>query len=104
MSRVYSCRFKKELMHLVVDEHLSTSQTALKYGVPLKTMEKWITEYRKNPSCFDKPDNEYQIRRKKEQHKYDKLNQEELIHECKLRDARIQFLESCLLAEQIKNS
>ena len=78
-------------MHLVVDEHLSTSQTALKYGVPLKTMEKWITEYRKNPSCFDKPDNEYQIRRKKEQHKYDKLNQEELIHECKLRDARIQF-------------
>lgn len=66
MNKVYSCRFKKELMHLVVDEHLSTSQTALKYGVPLKTMEKWITEYRKNPSCFDKPDNEYQIRRKKE--------------------------------------
>lgn len=104
MSRSYSNVFRKRLASMVVNEHLSTSQTALKYGVPLKTMEKWITAYRKNPSCFDKPDNEYQIRRKKEQHKYDKLNQEELIHECKLRDARIQFLESCLLAEQIKNS
>lgn len=104
MSRFYSNVFRKRLASMVVDGHASTIRTAEKYNVPIKTLEKWITEYRKNPSCFDKPDNEYQIRRKKEQHKYDKLNQEELIHECKLRDARIQFLESCLLAEQIKNS
>ena len=31
----------------------STIKTAEDYSIPLKTLEKWITSYNKNPNCFD---------------------------------------------------
>lgn len=102
MDRAYSNMFKKKLASMVVDEHESTIRTAEKFGVFLKTLEKWITAYRKNPSCFDKPDNEYKIARYKKAHKYDQLAKEELIHECKTRDAQIDYLISILQTNGIQ--
>ena len=32
----------------------STKKTAEKYNVPLKTFEKWITKYNKEPEYFDR--------------------------------------------------
>lgn len=47
MSRSYSNVFRKKLASMVVDGHASTIRTAEKYHVPIKTLENWITAYRK---------------------------------------------------------
>lgn len=99
MNRVYSNVFRKKLASKVVDEHESTIQTAEKYGVPLKTLEKWITAYRKNPKYYDRCDNQTYGYTKA--HKYDQLKKEELIYECKMRDARIEYLTTLLVAHEI---
>lgn len=52
-SRKYDIKFKKKLAELVCVEKNSTKKTAEKYDVPLKTLEKWITKYNKNPKCFE---------------------------------------------------
>lgn len=102
MDRAYSNMFRKKMASKVADEHGTPSRTAEKFGIPLKTLEKWTTAYRKNPSCFDKPDNEYKIARYKKAHKYDRLRKKELIHECKIRDAQIDCLISILQANGIQ--
>ena len=38
---------------LVTIAHESTIATANKLNIPLKTFEKWITAYNKNPRVFD---------------------------------------------------
>lgn len=101
MSRTYSNIFKKKLASMIVDGHESTIRTAEKFGVPLNTLEKWITSYRKNPEYFDRCDNQYQTYRYSQAHKYDQLTKEELIHECKLRDTKIEYLTSLLVAHEI---
>ena len=50
----YEISFKKKLCNLIVDNHASTSGTARKYNIPLKTVEKWVTEYKKDKHIFDK--------------------------------------------------
>ena len=49
-------KYSKELKSCVVSEICvqgkSTSKTAQKYEVPLKTVEKWVTKYNKNPDIF----------------------------------------------------
>ena len=32
---------------------MSTSKTAKEFGIPLKTVEKWITTYNKNPKAYN---------------------------------------------------
>lgn len=49
----YTDEFKKKLCEMICINHNSTCKTAKKYGVPLKTLEKWITAYNKNNKCFD---------------------------------------------------
>lgn len=44
----YTYEFKKKLCKMVCINHNSTCKTAKEYGVPLKTLEKWITAYNKN--------------------------------------------------------
>lgn len=53
MSVQYKNNFKKKLCKEVCIYKKSTSKTADTYGVPLKTLEKWITAFNKNPNCFD---------------------------------------------------
>ena len=48
----YSYELKNYIARrIVVDKH-STSLTAMEFYIPLKTLEKWITAYNKNPNCF----------------------------------------------------
>lgn len=49
----YSTDFKKMATELVTIAHESTIDTAKKLNIPLKTFEKWITAYHKNPRVFD---------------------------------------------------
>lgn len=49
----YTYEIKKKLYEMFYINHNSTYKTAKKYGVPLKTLEKWITAYNKNNKCFD---------------------------------------------------
>lgn len=49
----YSSDFKKMATELVVIGKESTIETAKNLNVPLKTFEKWITAYHKNPKVFD---------------------------------------------------
>ncbi len=49
----YSNETKKMVTELILIGHESTSLTAKKFDIPLKTLEKWITSYNKNPRVFD---------------------------------------------------
>lgn len=64
MPRFYQCSFKKKVVLSIKKYKLSTKKTADAYGIPLKTLEKWITAYNKNPYVFNVPDriieNEYE--------------------------------------------
>lgn len=44
----YTYEFKKKLCKMVCINHNSTCKTVKGYGVPLKTLEKWITAYNIN--------------------------------------------------------
>ena len=47
--RKYSNQFRKGVCQLTCDCGHSPSKTAEEYEIPLKTLEKWITAYNKNP-------------------------------------------------------
>lgn len=49
----YNRELKKELCEKICINGDSTLKTANEYGIPIKTFEKWITAYNKNPHCFD---------------------------------------------------
>ena len=50
---MYSNSLKKQMCEEICVNGASTIKTANKYNVPLKTLEKWITTYHKNPNYFD---------------------------------------------------
>ena len=52
MPRIYDNNFKFMMVDLIVNKKNSTCKTAEKYGVPLKTLEKWITSYNKDKTSF----------------------------------------------------
>ena len=49
----YNRELKKELCEKICVNRDSTINTANEYGIPIKTLEKWITAYNKNNHCFD---------------------------------------------------
>ena len=53
MPRKYDRNFKAMIVNLIVNENHSTISTAKQFDIPLKTLEKWITSYRKDNHCFD---------------------------------------------------
>ena len=53
MPRKYDNNFKAMIIDLIYSQKLSTSKTAEQFDIPLKTLEKWITAYNKNPNIFD---------------------------------------------------
>ena len=52
MPRIYDNNFKFMMVDLIVNKKNSTSKTAEKYGVHLKTLEKLITSYNKDKTSF----------------------------------------------------
>lgn len=53
MNKFYSNKLKKKLCTEVIVHGQSTIKTAEANGIPLKTFEKWITAFNKDPHCFD---------------------------------------------------
>lgn len=53
MTKLYDNKLKKKLCTEICNHGKSTIKTAEANGIPLKTLEKWITAYNKNPLCFD---------------------------------------------------
>ena len=53
MQMHYNSELKKKLCEDICLHGKSTSLTAKQFNIPLKTLEKWITAYHKNPHCFD---------------------------------------------------
>ena len=49
----YNRELKKKLCEDICINHSSTLKTANEYGIPIKTLEKWITAYNKDIHCFD---------------------------------------------------
>ncbi len=52
MANSYSKKFKAMVVSKVKEEHRSTSKVAEEFGVPLKTLENWITAFNKDSNCF----------------------------------------------------
>ncbi len=53
MPKRYSRQFRKMVAELICIQHEGTIKTAEEFGVPLKTVENWVTAYNKDPHCFD---------------------------------------------------
>ena len=51
----YDKQLKAQVVHEICEEGKSTSKTALNYGIPLKTVERWVTIYHKDPNAFEEP-------------------------------------------------
>ena len=56
MANKYNNALKKKLCEDICFNGYSTIKTAEEYGVPLKTLEKWITAFNKDNHCFDSSD------------------------------------------------
>lgn len=50
---LYICELKKKFCENICINHYLTFSTAKEYDIPIKTLEKWITAYNKNPHCYD---------------------------------------------------
>lgn len=53
MPKMYSRQFRKMASELICVQKEGTIRTAEEFGVPLKTVENWVTAYNKDPYCFD---------------------------------------------------
>ena len=53
MPRKYNNNFRAMIVNLICNEKHSTMGTAKQFGIPLKTVENWITAYNKDHNCFN---------------------------------------------------
>ena len=53
MSKQYSISIKAQVTYEICVERKSTSKVAERYGVPVKTVENWVTRYNKDPHFYD---------------------------------------------------
>lgn len=97
--KVYSNELKKKMCLLRKEKKEPTSSIAKLYNVPLKTFEKWITAYNKNPRVFDDVKiTKYDCCRLSHEKRYDynHLTKEELILKLKEKDEEITKLKKRL--------
>ena len=98
--KVYSNELKKMICDRICEQGESTSRVASRYEIPLKTVEKWVTAYHKDPTVFQIPDGYFASQRKAFAHRYDDLTPQEMIQELKRKDNQISYLESVLCVYQ----
>lgn len=92
MQSTYSKNLKKKVCEEICIEKQSTIKTAESYGIPLKTVEKWITSYNKNNHCFDSEEISHDFEFKKippKEDYYNDLSNEELKHQLIKKDIEI---------------
>lgn len=101
----YNTELKKKLCELICLNHASTIKTAEEYNVPLKTLEKWITAYNKNPHCFDSKiefvnDFKFINNSNDSNYNYDDLSLEELKKQLMKKDIEIARLKKGYLVKE----
>lgn len=101
MNKFYSNELKDNICYKICVEKQSTSLLAKQLSIPLKTVEKWVTAYYKDPNRFKQKDGQYFEDRKIRAEKYDHLDKEDLIKELKNRDAEIEYLKSILASRSV---
>ena len=94
MNNFYSNTLKKKICTDICINGKSTIKTAEANGIPLKTVEKWITAFNKNSECFDFDnsfdDNNFKIiNPPSPKDSYDNLTNEELKSELMKKDIEL---------------
>ena len=56
MVRAYSNELKNKICVRICKKRESTSMVAKEMDIPLKTVEKWVTAYYKDPKVFEVPE------------------------------------------------
>ena len=78
---LYENCLKKEICEKICFNGNSTIKTAKNYDIPLKTIEKWITAFRKDPHCFDnisKKSDHFILSQRENALLYDEMSNDEL--------------------------
>ncbi|MCQ2966760.1 MAG: transposase [Alphaproteobacteria bacterium] len=50
----YTIELKSEVLKQIKENGVSRKEISLKYEIPIKTLEKWITQYNKDHNVFNK--------------------------------------------------
>lgn len=102
--KLYSNDLKKIVCHRICDDKEKISKVSQELHLPIKTIEKWTTLYRKDPTAFDGIDNYEFAKRRIHAARYNDLDRDSLIAELKRKDSRIEYLESVIMSRdyQIK--
>lgn len=103
MNTIYNTDLKKKLCEEICLNGNSTIKTAHEYNVPLKTLEKWITAYRKNPLCFDSSNQSNDFRfvtPPNDDSNYDDMSCEELKRQLLKKDIEITRLKKGYLVKE----
>lgn len=99
----YSINLKRNLCKDICLNGKSTIKTAEEYGIPLKTLEKWITAFNKDRHCFDpKIDliNDFKIINEPNDSNYDDLSFDELKNQLMKKDIEIARLKKGYLVKE----
>lgn len=64
MNRTYELRFKKMACELLSNYNNKPTRVATELNIPVKTYEKWIHLYRRNPYAFDEEEVNFEFENK----------------------------------------
>ncbi len=99
---MYSNSLKKKLCHEICLNGKSTIKTANEYNVPLKTLEKWITAFNKDSSCFDIESSDFAfVNQIGNPNSYDDMSISELKHELLKKDIELARLKKGYLVKGV---
>lgn len=96
MYKAYPNILKKQVCQKICIEKQSTSKIAKEYDIPLKTVEKWVTAFYRNPKVFDRSDDYYKKYLRERSLRYDNMSVDQLIAELKSRDNELEYLKTYL--------
>lgn len=96
MNKAYPNELKDTICQKICVNRESTSQVAKSFNVPLKTVEKWVTAFNRNPEVFKVSDDYRKRFQKEKKHRYNDLSTNQLIQELKQRDTEISYLKSMI--------
>ena len=99
---LYNRDLKKKVCEKICIDHFSTLKTANEYGIPIKTLEKWITAYNKDNHCFDPiihVNNDFKIINNIENKDYSDLTNDELKNIIMKKDIEIARLKKAYTVE-----
>lgn len=103
MNMHYTTELKKKLCIDICINGESTIKTAQEYNIPLKTLEKWITSFNKDNSCFDSKFeivNDFKLIDNPDNTSYDDLSNDELKKELMKKDIEIARLKKGYLVKE----